>query len=872
MQIEFSVGAKAARLIGRENIADVDGALVELIKNAYDADASCVWVNFSMPFPDVPDVAGVAELQKILTKEDFIEVCQFYEKREDADMGQILERKEGLSEEEKSRLQTILFQYNQIIVLDNGSGMSAQTVKSSWMYIGTSNKEVQVISPKKKRIRTGAKGIGRFALDKLSTFSQMYTQEEAAETAVYWDVDWDQFAAARLINEVKANLEDSGEAYEAIVRRLTGKHFEQLKEYNWSTGTAIILSPAREAWSERLFQKVNTNLRSINPIGSVDQFDVIIHNEFQPEYNYKTEQVAISKEDYDYRISVEYDGNEELTIKLLRNEVDIHKRYVVIENKASGKTKKCRLEEFWQREAFQKENYTREDYEKEIVFHKNVMALFRKDKKERIKEVGPFTAELYFLRNMPNEHQIMKKFSTRKRKKLLEQFSGVKIYRDDFKVRPYGDEGAMQDWIGMSTRVQKSPASVAHPNGAWRVQPYQMIGLVRISREGNPLLVDMANREGIALTNTYYIFVDILRECLKEFEYDRQFIYRQYASWIEEQEKSIKTKEDKIKAAAMQNAEGNKTKQTEPEKENGENKGNENEGADKDANGGSFGGSGFSEDDYLGTVYGLMQDAQKELNSKQILQVLSSSGIVLNTFFHEFNAINTQFHVRTSQLKSRIDYLLQGKEYKGISAYNPYRYVENTIEKNDRLVAAFLDVIMEGLKKPNLVKKDVSLKKLTANIMSQWKLLLAEKHISVYPEAWEEEDCVYGMAVVDWYIILNNFLLNAAWFLEQESNSERRVMFEFKEDKDVIYFDLVNNGPSLAEKYRDNPDKIFELGETSKENDTIEADENNAEIKKGTGLGLWVVKETVERYGGTIHVKDMDEGFGLQIMLKKNVN
>lgn len=41
-KIEFSVGAKAARLIGRENIADVDGALIELIKNAYDADASCV--------------------------------------------------------------------------------------------------------------------------------------------------------------------------------------------------------------------------------------------------------------------------------------------------------------------------------------------------------------------------------------------------------------------------------------------------------------------------------------------------------------------------------------------------------------------------------------------------------------------------------------------------------------------------------------------------------------------------------------------------------------------------------------------------------------------------------------------------------------
>lgn len=57
-KIEFSVGAKAARLIGRENIADVDGALIELIKNAYDADASCVWIYFYMPFPDVPTMVG----------------------------------------------------------------------------------------------------------------------------------------------------------------------------------------------------------------------------------------------------------------------------------------------------------------------------------------------------------------------------------------------------------------------------------------------------------------------------------------------------------------------------------------------------------------------------------------------------------------------------------------------------------------------------------------------------------------------------------------------------------------------------------------------------------------------------------------------
>lgn len=878
MQIGFSVGAKAARLIGRENITDVDGALVELIKNAYDADASCVWVNFSMPFPDVPDCVKIADLQQILSEEDFSVACKFYEKKADSKDGMMLEIREELSEEEKEELQDMLFSYNKIVVIDNGSGMSENIVRSSWMYIGTSNKETQVVSPKKKRVRTGAKGIGRFALDKLSTVSHMYTQEEGKESALYWSVDWNQFASARLINEVKARLEYCEYNFETIVRGIMGRRFEEIREYGWKSGTAFVLTPVREAWSERLFQKVNTNLRSINPIGTVDQFDVIVRNEYQPNYNFKTEKVAISKDDYDYRIKIDYDGDEKLQIKLLRNEVDIKKKTVVVQNKLKTCSKTCRLEEFWQREKLQKQNYMREDYAKEITLTKNIMSLFKRDKKERIREVGPFTAELYFLRNTSNEHQVMKKVKVGKRRELLSKFSGVKIYRDDFKVRPYGDEGSMQDWIGMGMRAQKSPASVAHPTGQWRVQPYQMIGFAKISREKNSLLEDKANREGIAMNNTYYIFVDILRECLKEFEFDRQYIYREYAKWIDEQQETLETTADRVKAAAVERAQNNagKTGENESNKEtaSGEDgstdehtEENENDnGADK----GTKDGNGFTEDDYLGTVYGLMQDKEKELNSKQIMQVLSSSGIVLNTFFHEFNAINTQFHVRTNQLKSRFDYLLQNKEYTGISAYDPYKYAEKTIEKNDRLVAALLDVIMEGLKKPNLVRQSISLKKLTGDILSKWKLLLSEKYISVYPEEWQEEDCVYEIAVVDWYIILNNVLLNAAWFLERETNADRRINFSIVEDDTFIQIDMDNNGPPIAEKFRDNPDKIFELGETSKEEAENESSEGNDEEKKmGTGLGLWVVKETVERYGGSIHAKVMEEGFGLCVKLKK---
>ena len=74
-KIQFAVSAKTARLIGRENISDVDGAVVELIKNAYDADATCVFVQFNIPFPTVPQsisfelatsILGSAGLESLL--------------------------------------------------------------------------------------------------------------------------------------------------------------------------------------------------------------------------------------------------------------------------------------------------------------------------------------------------------------------------------------------------------------------------------------------------------------------------------------------------------------------------------------------------------------------------------------------------------------------------------------------------------------------------------------------------------------------------------------------------------------------------------------------------------------------------------------
>lgn len=837
-KVKFSVAAKAARLIGRENIADVDGALVELIKNSYDADATCVLVKLQVPFPDVPNVLDLASVATVLSEEELSSVVSCYAEEE----GELVKKTE-LTEQEQNELRNILFSHNKIVIADNGHGMTEEVVGTTWMHIGTSDKEDNIMSPQ-GRVKTGAKGIGRFALDKLSKYSLMYTKSVKSDSVIQWSMDWEQFANAKLIEDVKAEVQVRDSVYESFVKEEFQENKELLKTHDWTTGTMIVLTPIREPWSKRLFKKVNTNLNSINPIGSVDKFEVVINNEYYHEFDYRSEKVAIDKEDFDYRIIAEYDGKETMKVKLLRNEVDLSKKAIRVEKYGQSVTKS--LDEFWAAEKLQVKGYTKGDYNKEITKKVKVQSILKEDELDRIKSVGPFQAEMYFLRNTNSVgYDLMKKVTARKRKKLLKSFSGIKIYRDNFKVRPYGDEGPMYDWLELGVRSQKSPAAPSHLQGRWRVEPYQMIGWVKISREANPELEDMANREGIALTDAYYIFVNMLQEAINEFEYDRQYIYREYAKWIGTIEKELADFAERVKEEARKRAQGKKSDEGQKREYKEERE-------------------KFTEDELFGTVQRLVEESEHELQSKQMLQILSSSGIILNTFFHEFNAINTQFHIQAPQIRSRVNYILHGKEYSGLPVYNPYTRID-ILEKNDRLTAAFLDVVMEGLKKDSLIKKEISLQKEIISILSKWQLMLEDKHITIRPNIFEEKkvgDNVM-MAIVDIYIILNNFLLNSAWFLEQEHNPSREVWFELIEQGNDICFTMENNGPALDEKYKGNPDKIFEMGETSKD-------------KEGTGLGLWVIKETVERNNGSVAVLERQEGFGLKIvfkgMVKKHVS
>lgn len=147
-------------------------------------------------------------------------------------------------------------------------------------------------------------------------------------------------------------------------------------------------------------------------------------------------------------------------------------------------------------------------------------------------------------------------------------------------------------------------------------------------------------------------------------------------------------------------------------------------------------------------------------------------------------------------------------------------------------------------------------------ILDNCNPLLNEKSITTQNVKYEGDLSHYSCSFseIDMIIVMNNFLLNSAWFLEKMTGVERIISVTVKQEENVTVILLENNGPPLDDKFASNPDCIFEAGVSAK----ILGDGS-----KGSGIGLWMVHTLVYDNSGEIHPIEKDDGFGLRITLPK---
>ncbi|MDB2438333.1 ATP-binding protein [Hellea sp.] len=94
-----------------------------------------------------------------------------------------------------------------IEIEDDGDGMSLNTIRDVWMYPGTEdkNKKAAQITDDSKRMPIGGKGIGRFGVHKLGFEITLITKAEGHEE-VELSIDWRDFERDALLNDIPIKI------------------------------------------------------------------------------------------------------------------------------------------------------------------------------------------------------------------------------------------------------------------------------------------------------------------------------------------------------------------------------------------------------------------------------------------------------------------------------------------------------------------------------------------------------------------------------------------------------------------------------------------------------------------------------------------
>ena len=821
--LTFKVSAKTARLFGRENASNAEAAISELIKNTYDADATACLVCFLPKYHFPPTTLSAEEYQYLHSKSKQIE--QHYQL---VDNGSALLRNADSEPTEETR--SILNQLTDIWIIDNGTGMTAKIIEECWMVIGTNDKELNVIS-KKGRARTGAKGIGRFALDRLGSCCSLYSSSKVAGKiqSLRWEVDWREFDGdGKVLDDISARLEEEAEPLGKVLTFLDG--YAELRaaitqvtrsKAGWSTGTAIRIGFLRDDWTRREVNHLNNTLGALIPPIEQKELNLFLFDAFNPDsYGFVSSEIL---DDFDYRLEAKITNDETIVFDMFRNELDpegIDPDLFKLED-----MKESRFSE----RAFR---------EKKVSYSETLHGLFPGENAQffrQIRELGPFKVQLLFYKKgSPSRRDAeiypYRPFQPGPRKSWLDEFGGLKIYRDNFAVRPYGEQSSRAfDWLALGQRVAESP--VAASRRGWKVSPQNLAGTVMISRAANARLYDQTNREGIIESDHFAVFRTVVLRVIREFEDDRSHIHYNLSELHKQKHKSEVAKEEGAVAATriVRN----------PERATAE-----------DAQ-------------QLARAFQAQLEEIRELKDEQtMLRALATLGTVLVSFSHEMGQLQNTMGSRSSFLADILTSYISADEMVDVpSAFHPYKILEDW-EDDDKRVKQWFTFALTTIRAGRRRRRKVSLRDHLQGTKAVWRGFLRPREVELQIGFEDDEIDVTILAFeIDLDSIFNNLILNSVEaFLSSRHTGHRRINIDVQVQERWVHISYRDNGPGIHPSIRE-PSHIFRFATSTKRGPDGES--------SGTGLGMWILGAVVQGYGGTCRAFRHSEqkGFHLDLSL-----
>ena len=416
---QLKVQSHILRLLGDQLIGHDRLAVFELVKNSYDADASAVSVTLNLQDP-IPSIT----------------------------------------------------------ILDNGTGMSFDTLVNAWLEIGTDSKRSSVGKKRSlefNRKPLGEKGVGRLAVQKLGQNLKLITKQKDGYEYEF-SIDWDALISSSkyLDNNMQIKITKN----------------ESPKYFKLSHGTFIeITSLHNSDWTRRDIRDLYRLVKSLsNPFSTNDSFNVELN-------------LPGREDDISDLPDVEDMLGNALWKFIFRIDKNGTLRYAYIFNPPRFKNLKPDFKRFTEKLPLVPED--KDDLANKASDKRNKNIFLTP---EELNGIGPITGRIYaflqtseVLKLMGNSQQL---------KNWLIAQSGVRVYRDQIRVFNYGEPG--DDWLRLNTRRINTPGGKFGTNS--------IVSYINLSLEQSALLQEKTNREGFDENESYKMLRRITLSVFERFE------------------------------------------------------------------------------------------------------------------------------------------------------------------------------------------------------------------------------------------------------------------------------------------------------------------------------------------------------------------
>jgi signal transduction histidine kinase len=412
----FAVEARLAIQLGRESISSSITAILELVKNAYDAEATRVRIRFR----------GLGTNSAMM------------------------------------------------VIEDDGFGMTADDLLNYWMVIGTTNK-VKIRRAGSKRVLTGEKGLGRLGLDRLARETIVQSIVRDATEGIELPIHWSQF------EQEDVRLENVTLKVYGIPNLHKDPFTGEWREY--PHGTRLVLKELKDTWTENTLLDLRAELSLlVSPFANKTEFQI------------------------------------ELDSGLGLNSVDgIVMTPVSLLQAAQWKVTAGIDDEGLVRMRMASAHHNKVYEEGPFPWEERFPGWGTKP------HCGPLQFEFFFF---PRKTTTFgdETISLTAIRTFLDSNQGLRVYRDGFRVKPYGSPNGDGDWLRLAYRRIESPEGVTQDEkpGNWRVGYNQIVGAIFLTRQRNGELLDQTNREGLVDGKAFAHMRVFAEQTVRFFELNHQ--------------------------------------------------------------------------------------------------------------------------------------------------------------------------------------------------------------------------------------------------------------------------------------------------------------------------------------------------------------